>query len=70
LGVFALAATLPATVLAWKDHQAIQRGAMDPAGRTTTRWAMFLGALGTAAGFATVVLCVWSVVQAIWAAAG
>jgi len=70
LGMFALAATLPACVLAWKDHQAIQRGAMDPTGRTATRWAMLLGGLGTAVGCATVVLCVWWIVQEIWAAAG
>jgi hypothetical protein len=70
LGAFALAATLPAGVLAWKDHQAIQRGAMDPTGRAATRWAMLVGSLGTAAGLVTVVFCVFSIVQAIRDAMG
>ena len=70
LGAFALAAALPAGVLAWKDCQAIQRGAMDPTGRAVTRWAMLLGFLGTAAGLATVILFVFSIVQAIMDAVG
>jgi hypothetical protein len=68
LGLFALAATVPASVLAWKDYQAIQRGAMDPAGRTATWWAMVLGTLGTVAGLVTVGIIVWGIVQVIWLA--
>jgi hypothetical protein len=70
LGMFAVAASLPAAVLAWKDHQAIQSGAMDPTGRTRVRWAMFLGALGTAGASAIFVLWVRPIVVEIWRAVG
>jgi hypothetical protein len=66
LGLFALALTLPACLLAWKDHHAIRRGAMDPTGRAATWWAMFLGALGTVLGMANVVIFVLRIVLAIW----
>jgi hypothetical protein len=66
VGMFALAATLPAAVLAWKDLQAIQRGAMDPTGRATTRRAMLLGAVGTAVAMGIAVHWVLQIGQAVW----
>jgi len=66
LGAFALGITLPAGLLAWKDHQAIQRGAMDPSGRAATRWAMLLGALGTVVAGSTLAIFIYQIFVAIW----
>src|SRR5204863_82014 len=44
-----LGATLPAAILAHLDRNAIDRGAMDPAGATAAWWARLLGIAGTLA---------------------
>jgi len=52
----ALAAALPACIIARRDLRAIKAGAMSAAGRGTSRLAFWIGAAGVLLGTAPVVL--------------
>jgi hypothetical protein len=58
LGMVALAASVPAAVLAGRDLRAMKMGAMDTASRDKTHWALLVGLLGTAVALVSLVLWV------------